>query len=60
MTIVGIATDFCVRATAEDALRAGFGVTVIEDLCAAVSEDGATQALDALKAAGAEVIAQPR
>ena len=60
VTIVGIATDFCVRATAEDALEAGFGVTVIEDLCAAVSEDGATQALDALRAAGAEVIAQPR
>lgn len=60
VTIVGIATDFCVRATAEDALRAGYGVTVIEDLCAAVSEDGATQALDALRAAGAEVIAQPR
>ena len=60
VTIVGIATDFCVRATAEDALRAGFGVTVIEDLCAAVSEDDATQALDALRAADAEVIAQPR
>lgn len=60
VTIVGIATDFCVRATAEDALKAGFRVTIVEELCAAVSEDGATAALDALKAAGAEVIAQPR
>lgn len=60
VTIVGIATDFCVHATAEDALKAGFGVTVVEELCSAVSEDGAAKALDALRAAGAEVIAQPR
>ncbi|WP_020657342.1 isochorismatase family protein [Amycolatopsis benzoatilytica] len=30
--VVGIATDFCVRATALDAARAGFGVQVLLDL----------------------------
>ncbi|WP_372664173.1 isochorismatase family protein [Amycolatopsis kentuckyensis] len=30
--VVGIATDFCVRATALDAARAGFGVRVLLDL----------------------------
>jgi nicotinamidase/pyrazinamidase len=28
LTVVGLATDYCVRATALDALRLGFGVTV--------------------------------
>jgi nicotinamidase/pyrazinamidase len=28
ITVAGLATDYCVRATALDALRAGFGVTV--------------------------------
>ncbi len=34
--IAGIATDHCVRATAEDALEAGFDVTVLLPLTAAV------------------------
>ena len=28
VTVVGLATDYCVKNTALDALRAGFGVTV--------------------------------
>lgn len=35
--ICGIATDYCVRATALDAARAGFAVRVLEGLTAAVS-----------------------
>lgn len=50
--VVGIATDFCVRATALDAQKAGFHTTVIEKLCAPVSEDGAAEAFDELRAAG--------
>lgn len=50
--VVGIATDFCVRATALDAQRAGFHTTVIEKLCAPVSEEGASEAFEELRAAG--------
>ncbi len=37
--VCGIATDYCVRATALDAAAAGFAVTVIKALTAAVSAD---------------------
>ncbi|WP_332662525.1 isochorismatase family protein [Aeromicrobium sp.] len=37
--VCGIATDYCVRATALDAAREGFTVRVIEGLTAAVSPD---------------------
>ncbi|MBC2681969.1 isochorismatase family protein [Corynebacterium anserum] len=50
--VVGIATDFCVKATALDAQRAGFHTTVIEKLCAPVSEEGASEACEELRAAG--------
>lgn len=36
VTIVGLATDYCVKATALDAKSAGFSVTVIADACRAV------------------------
>ena len=35
--VVGIATDYCVRATALDAKKAGFGVRVLLDLTAGVA-----------------------
>lgn len=56
VTIVGIATDFCVRATALDAMNAGFHVRVIEQLCSAVSEQGGKSAIQELEDAGAEII----
>ncbi len=37
--VCGIATDFCVRATAVDGARLGFDVTVLMDLTVAVSSD---------------------
>jgi nicotinamidase/pyrazinamidase len=37
--VVGIATDYCVRATALDAARAGFTTTVLLDYTAAVAPD---------------------
>ncbi|HZL75693.1 MAG TPA: isochorismatase family protein, partial [Propionibacteriaceae bacterium] len=37
--ICGIATDYCVRATALDAVREGFETTVLLDLTAAVAPD---------------------
>lgn len=53
--VVGIATDYCVRASALDALVAGRRVTVLEDLVAAVDPVTGAQALVDLAAAGAAV-----
>ena len=36
----GLAFDFCVRYSAEDAAREGFGVVVIEDACRGIDLDG--------------------
>jgi nicotinamidase/pyrazinamidase len=55
LDLCGIATDYCVRATALDAARLGFRVRVLPDLCAAVSPAGGTAALEEMKAAGVEV-----
>jgi nicotinamidase/pyrazinamidase len=50
--VCGIATDYCVRATALDSARAGFTTTVLLDLTAAVAPDRLTTTLDELAAAG--------
>jgi len=54
----GLATDYCVRATALDGLQRGFEVTVLTDAIAAVdlrSGDGA-RALAEVQAAGATLV----
>jgi nicotinamidase/pyrazinamidase len=43
--VYGIATDYCVKATAIDAANAGYKVTVIEDLCKGVAPDTTAKAL---------------
>jgi nicotinamidase/pyrazinamidase len=48
LTLVGLATDFCVNYSAVDAARLGFNVTVKMDLCRAIDFDGS---LDAAKSA---------
>jgi nicotinamidase/pyrazinamidase len=53
--VVGIATDHCVRATAADAVAAGFTTRVLLDLTAGVSPETTASALDGLRAAGVEV-----
>ncbi|MFT4125917.1 MAG: isochorismatase family protein [Gordonia sp. (in: high G+C Gram-positive bacteria)] len=50
--VVGIATDHCVRATALDAVTAGFTTRVLLNFTAAVAADTATAALAALRSAG--------
>jgi nicotinamidase/pyrazinamidase len=57
VTIGGIATDYCVKNTALDALRLGFGVTVDRDAVRAVelSEGDSERALDEIRAAGGSV-----
>lgn len=55
--VVGIATDYCVRASALDALDAGHTVRVLTDLIAGVAAESSAAALAELDAAGAEVTA---
>lgn len=53
ITLVGLATDFCVADSALDAVREGLSVTVITDLCRAIDLDGsAARALARMRAAG--------
>jgi len=47
LTLVGLATDFCVNYSAVDAARQGFGVTVRQDLCRAIDLDGSLAAAKA-------------
>jgi nicotinamidase/pyrazinamidase len=53
--VVGIATDYCVRATAADAAAEGFSTRVLLDLTAGVAPGTTAEAIDALRAAGVEV-----
>ncbi len=53
--LCGIATDHCVRATADDALAAGFRVRVVTDLCAGIDPIAVDAVLAELTAAGAEI-----
>jgi nicotinamidase/pyrazinamidase len=57
VTVVGLATDYCVKNTALDALREGFAVTVDSTATRGVDvEPGdAERALDEVRAAGASV-----
>jgi nicotinamidase/pyrazinamidase len=54
--VVGIATDYCVRATAADAVAAGFRTRVLLSLTVGVDPRTTAEAIDALRAAGVEVI----
>lgn len=53
--VVGIATDYCVRASALDALAAGRRVRVLTDLVAGVHPVSSETALAEIAAAGAEL-----
>jgi nicotinamidase-related amidase len=57
VTVVGLATDYCVRATALDALREGFGVTVDSEGVRGidVQPGDSERALDEVRAAGGTV-----
>lgn len=55
--IVGIATDYCVRATAADAARAGLRTRVLTGLTAGVAPESTAAALSELRDAGVEVLA---
>ena len=57
LDIMGLATDFCVKFTALDAIEMLPDVTVrlIEDGCRGISEDSSREAIKDIKAAGVEI-----
>jgi nicotinamidase/pyrazinamidase len=55
--VVGIATDYCVRSSALDALHSRRRVRVLSDLVAGVDPDTSSAALAELRLAGATVVA---
>jgi nicotinamidase/pyrazinamidase len=50
--ICGLATDYCVRATALDAARAGFDTRLLVDLCAGVAPETTGVAIAEMQSAG--------
>jgi nicotinamidase/pyrazinamidase len=55
LDVAGIATDYCVRATALDAAREGFATRVLLHLTAAVDPVTTGEAVAALRDAGVEL-----
>ena len=53
--VVGLATDYCVRATAADAATKGFGTRVLLGLTAGVSPGTTSEAIESLQESGVEV-----
>ena len=57
LTIVGLATDFCVNFSAVDAAKLGYDVTVRQNLCRAIDMDGSlAAALSGMSDAGVTLI----
>lgn len=57
LTMVGLATDFCVNFSAVDAAKLGFGVTVRTDLARAIDMDGSLAAArDGMTGAGVTLL----
>ena len=56
VVVYGIATDYCVRATALDAAGAGYKVILIKNLSRGVAPDTSQKAIDEMKAKGIVVL----
>ena len=54
--VCGIATEYCVRSTCEDLLKAGFKVHLLKDCLAYVNEEGHRKALEEMAAEGIELV----
>lgn len=54
--VCGIATDYCVRATALDAVKEGFRVRLLTDLVAGVAKETSDAALEEVRTAGAALV----
>jgi nicotinamidase/pyrazinamidase len=59
LDVVGIATDYCVRATALDAAAQGFATRVVLRLTAGVDPVTTAEALEQMRAAGVELAGAP-
>jgi nicotinamidase/pyrazinamidase len=57
--VAGIATDYCVHATAADAARAGFVTQVLLGLTAGVAPESTAKAIEDLRAQGVTVTGTP-
>jgi nicotinamidase/pyrazinamidase len=55
VAVSGIATEYCVRATALDALQSGFDTAILADQIRAVQPSETPKVLEELKKAGAEI-----
>ena len=55
LLVYGLATDYCVKATAIDAVVAGYAVTVIEGLSRGVAPESTAAALEEMKARGIKI-----
>ncbi len=55
LDVAGIATDYCVRATVLDALKEGFRVRLLGNLCAGVAPETSAAAVEEMTSAGAAV-----
>jgi nicotinamidase/pyrazinamidase len=56
VVVYGIATDYCVRATALDAVAAGYKVIMIKNLSRGVAPDTSQKAIEEMKAKGIVVL----
>jgi nicotinamidase/pyrazinamidase len=60
LDVAGIATDYCVSATARDAAAAGFATTVLLDLTAGVAQSSTDKAIESMRAARITLSGAPR
>ncbi|MGR3291724.1 MAG: bifunctional nicotinamidase/pyrazinamidase [Paracoccaceae bacterium] len=57
LTLVGLATDFCVSFTAVDAAKLGYSVTVLQNVCRAIDMEGSlASALENMAQAGVTLV----
>lgn len=56
LAIAGVATDYCVFATARDALKAGYDVILVRDAVAGVDPEASAAKVAELERLGAEVV----
>ena len=54
--VYGLATDYCVKATALDAITAGYRVDLMLDLCRGVSPDTTADAIEEMEAKGVTIL----